>query len=106
MTPEERAMIDPDLLEILVCPETKQSLSEADGRLVALLNEAIERGEVQNRAGEALGAPVDGGLVREDRQVLYPIRDRIPVMLIDEAIPLGGWSASSEDPPTNMNSET
>jgi uncharacterized protein YbaR (Trm112 family) len=29
-----------------------------------------------------------GGLVREDRQWLYPIVDDIPVMLVDEAISL------------------
>ena len=28
-------------------------------------------------------------LVREDDGVLYPVRDSIPIMLIDEAIPLG-----------------
>jgi uncharacterized protein YbaR (Trm112 family) len=28
--------------------------------------------------------------VRQDGQYLYPIRDDIPIMLIDEAIPLAG----------------
>ena len=28
------------------------------------------------------------GLVREDGDWLYPVRDDIPIMLIDEAIPL------------------
>ncbi len=31
---------------------------------------------------------IDGGLVREDGKCLYPIRGNIPIMLIDEAIPL------------------
>jgi uncharacterized protein YbaR (Trm112 family) len=31
---------------------------------------------------------LDGGLVREDGAYLYPIEDDIPIMLIDEAIPL------------------
>ena len=31
---------------------------------------------------------MDGGLVREDRAFLYRIEDDIPIMLIDEAVPL------------------
>jgi uncharacterized protein len=31
---------------------------------------------------------LDGGLIRSDRKILYPIRDHIPVMLIEEGIPL------------------
>ena len=31
---------------------------------------------------------IEAGLVREDGRILYPVRDDIPVMLIDEAIPL------------------
>jgi uncharacterized protein YbaR (Trm112 family) len=31
---------------------------------------------------------LEGGLVRADGKVLYPMRGEIPVMLIDEAIPL------------------
>jgi uncharacterized protein YbaR (Trm112 family) len=33
-----------------------------------------------------LETPLDGGLVRADGQVLYPIIDRIPVLLVDEGI--------------------
>lgn len=50
------ATIDPKLLEILVCPLTRSKLRQEDNELV---------GEV-------------GGL-------RYPIRDGIPVLLVDEA---------------------
>ncbi len=33
--------------------------------------------------------PIDEGLVREDAKILYPVREDIPIMLIDEAIELG-----------------
>ncbi|MCC6697393.1 MAG: hypothetical protein IT365_17315 [Candidatus Hydrogenedentes bacterium] len=81
-------MVDPKLLEILVCPENKTPVTEADAALVARINAAIEAGTLKNRAGEKVEERVDGGLIREDRAYLYPIRDDIPIMLIDEAIPL------------------
>ncbi len=58
--------------------------------LVKRLNEAQSRGELKNRAGQAVGEAMDEGLVREDGAYLYPIINGIPVMLIDEAIPLEG----------------
>ena len=83
-------MIDPELLKILVCPEDKTPVALADDALVEKVNAAITAGTLENRAGEAVSEKIDGGLVREDKAYLYPIRDDIPVMLIDEAIPLAG----------------
>jgi uncharacterized protein YbaR (Trm112 family) len=81
-------MVDPELLKILVCPENKTPVALADDALIASLNAAIEQGTLKNRAGEKVEEKFDGGLVREDKVYLYPIRDDIPIMLIDEAIPL------------------
>jgi len=80
--------IDQQLLDILACPETKEPVSLADEALIAKLNTAIEAGTLRNRAGEQVTEKIDGGLVREDHKYLYPIRDDIPIMLIDEGIPL------------------
>lgn len=82
------SMIDPGLLKILCCPETHQPVSEADATLVADLNNRIASGSLKNRAEKSIAEKLDGGLLRQDRQVLYPIRNRIPIMLIEEAIPL------------------
>jgi len=79
-------MVDPALLEILVCPETRQPVQPASADLLARLNEAIQAGGVANHGGEAVETSVDEGLVREDGKVLYPVREDIPIMLIDEAI--------------------
>jgi len=35
---------------------------------------------------------LDGGLIRADRKILYPIREDIPVMLIEEGIPIENLS--------------
>lgn len=57
------AQVDPKLLEILVCPLTKGPLS------------------YDSKAQE---------LVSEQANLAYPIRDGIPVMLVDEARQLDG----------------
>ena len=80
--------IPPELLEILVCPETHQRLSPAPPELVARLTELQSRGELKNRAGATSSERLQAALVREDGAYAYPVCDGIPVMLIDEAIPL------------------
>ncbi|MEO5863657.1 MAG: Trm112 family protein [Nitrospiraceae bacterium] len=82
--------IDKDLLTILCCPDTKQDLSLADEALIAKLNDAVSRGQLKNRANKPITEPLDGGLIRADRKILYPIREDIPVMLIEEGLPLEG----------------
>jgi uncharacterized protein YbaR (Trm112 family) len=82
-------MVDADLLEILVCPEDKTPVTLADAETLAALNTRIAAGGVKTRGGAAVTEVVTEGLVRADGKYLYPVREDIPVMLIDEAIPLG-----------------
>jgi uncharacterized protein YbaR (Trm112 family) len=81
-------MIDPELLKIMCCPETHQPIELAEPALINGLNEKIRAGQLRNRAGEPVQERIDGGLIRADKKFLYPIRQDIPIMLIDEAIPL------------------
>ncbi len=87
-----KVTIDPGLLAILCCPETKQDVSLAPDALIEKVNAAIARGDVLNHGKRAVKDRLDGGLLRADRKVLYPIREDIPVMLIDEAIPMDGYA--------------
>jgi uncharacterized protein YbaR (Trm112 family) len=80
-------MVAKELLDILCCPETKQELSLIEGETVERINKRIKEGSLKNRGGEIMKEPIDAGLLREDRKFLYPIREDIPIMLIDEAIP-------------------
>ena len=80
--------ISKELLDILVCPETKQPVMLAEAALLDKLNARIQRGTLTNRGGATVAEPLTSALVREDQKYCYPIRDDIPVMLIDEAIPV------------------
>jgi len=77
-----------DLLSILRCPETRQTLVVAETAVVARLNEQVAAGQLRNRAGQPVTARLDGGLVRADGKALYPVRNTVPVLLVDEAIAL------------------
>ncbi len=68
--PADRDTVDPRLLEILVCPLTKGPLT------------------YDRAAGE---------LISEQARLAYPIRDGIPIMLVDEA--------RSLDPPKKTTTE-
>ena len=81
-------MIDEELLDILACPETKQPVRLAEQALIDALNARITLGKLKNRGGKPLARAIDGGLIRQDGAYLYPVEDDIPIMLIDEAIPL------------------
>ena len=59
--PVEATRIDPKLLELLVCPLTKESLDYD---------------------------PVRQELISRQAKLVYPIRDGIPIMLPEEARPL------------------
>ena len=81
-------MIDPDLLKILCCPETHQEVLLAEPAVIEKLNQQIAAGALKNRAGQPVQEKIEGGLIRADGKFLYPIRRNIPVMLVDEGIPV------------------
>jgi len=89
-------MLAPELLALLVCPETHQDLTLATDGEISVLNEAIGNGKIRNVAGKEVGEPVDGALIRVDREIAYPIRDRIPVMLVPEGLVISQLNLAGE----------
>ena len=76
------------LVAILRCPENHQPLVLADPDTLLELNKKIALNQVSNRGGAIVETEIEAGLIREDRQRLYPVREGFPIMLVDEAIDL------------------
>jgi uncharacterized protein YbaR (Trm112 family) len=80
--------VNPELLEILVCPETKQAVAPASDEILNRLNAEIDEKRLRSRGGQRVTSRIAEGLVRDDGKILYVIDDGIPVMLIEESIEL------------------
>ncbi len=80
--------MNPELLKLLCCPETRQRLQVADPELIQELNRRVTAGVLRDRAGKPISEKIDAGFIRADGKFLFPVRDEIPIMLIDESVPL------------------
>jgi uncharacterized protein YbaR (Trm112 family) len=80
--------IDNELLEILVCPESKQTVALASAEILEGLNSEIDAARLRNRGGDVVEKRIEEGLLREDGKILYIVDDSIPIMLIDQSIEL------------------
>ena len=81
-------MLDPEFVKILVCPDNRTSVRIASEQEITNLNQKIEEGSLQNIGGRKVNDKLDGGMIREAGDRLYPVRKNIPVMLVEEAIKL------------------
>lgn len=75
-----------EILSILVCPASKQSLQLLSDSQCENINKAISSGRVKTVAGTAVDLALESGLLREDKQVVYAIRNDIPVLLAEEGL--------------------
>jgi uncharacterized protein YbaR (Trm112 family) len=56
--------------------------------LIDAANRKVVAGTLRNRVGRIVERHLDGGLIRQDGKLMYPIVDHLPIMLIDEAVPM------------------
>ena len=82
--------MDSRLLEILCCPITRRPLNRLGTDNLVQLNSAISTGKIQNHGGTRLDQPLEEALVTTDGDLVYPVRDGIPVLLEEECI---NWAA-------------
>jgi len=75
-----------DLLRDICCPATRQSLRLAESSVVDRVNAGIAADGLKNHGGTLVEDRIDAALMREDGEVIYPVRGSTPVLLVAEAI--------------------
>ncbi|TWI00224.1 uncharacterized protein YbaR (Trm112 family) [Luteimonas cucumeris] len=78
--------MDRKLLDILVCPASRQPLALLDKAGLDALNRAIAGGDVKRNDGSAQADAIREALVTRDRKTVYRLDDGIPVLLVEEGI--------------------
>lgn len=74
------------MIENLRCPEKLSPLHPADAKLLEQLNQMIQQEKLRNRSGKVVTTSLDGGLIRSEGDLLYPIVRKIPVLLKEDGI--------------------
>jgi len=77
-----------ELLSIICCPISKQSLSFVTRDTLDELNKAINKGLIKNNEGDALNENITDALITDNGMIIYPIKDDIPVLLENKSIHL------------------
>ena len=79
--------IDRKLLEILVCPITKQPVSLLGQARLDKVNQLIEQGKLHTLDGAQIDTPLAQALITQNGNTLYQVDGDIPVMLEEKSIP-------------------
>ena len=80
--------IDAALLDILCCPLTQVPLQRLPDSKLARLNELIAEKRIKNESKVVVETPLEAALVTRDSKLAYPIRDGVPILLIEQGIAL------------------
>ena len=86
--------MDRKLLDLLVCPTSRQPLSKLSSEQLERLNGAITGGSIADLDGQSVSARLREALLTKDGKTIYRVDDGIPVLLPESAIAtaqIDGW---------------
>jgi uncharacterized protein YbaR (Trm112 family) len=78
--------MDPNLLNIICCPVTREKLTAATPKQIALINAEIANSMLKKLDGSLAEKPQSKALINVTKTLLYPIEEGIPILLESEAI--------------------
>ncbi len=78
--------MDRKLLDLLVCPASRQPLALLEASGLEQLNRAIAAGQVKRNDDSPQSEALREALVTRDRKTVYRVDDGIPVLLVEEGI--------------------
>lgn len=81
-----KATGEPELFEMLRCPQTHQRLLPVTTKWLDRLNKRIAKGEVLRESGESVTETLEDGLLTEDERFLYPVREGLANMFVADRI--------------------
>jgi uncharacterized protein YbaR (Trm112 family) len=81
--------MDRKLLDLLVCPASRQPLALLGKPGLAALNAAVSAGALRRVDDTPQPGPLREALVTHDQRMVYRVDDGIPVLLVEEGIPTG-----------------
>ncbi len=79
-------MVDREFIGMLACPETGQTLTEAQPGTCRKTNDLIEKGKISDSDGNPVTETADGFLETADKSRLYPVKNGVPVLLAGKSI--------------------
>ena len=82
--------MNPNLLNIICWPVTREKLSTATPKQLALINEEIANSTLKKLDGSIAEKPQSKALINATKTLLYPIEEAIPILLENEAIEVKG----------------
>ena len=82
--------MDPNLLNIICCPVTREKLSIATSKQLEFINAEIANSTLKKLDGSIAEKPQSKALINATKTLLYPIEEDIPILLENEAIKLTG----------------
>ena len=82
----DNPMITDDVLNLLVCPESKQRLRWADSAIVERLKNLSISGDLNTTSGSRVSGDFEAVLLREDGAVGYLVKGGIPILLVEQGV--------------------
>ena len=82
--------MDPNLLNIICCPVTREKLSIATSKQLEFINAEITNSTLKKLDGSIAEKPQSKALINATKTLLYPIEEDIPILLENEAIEVKG----------------